>query len=101
MACGRLGTRRSLFDAAQAGAGVPETAGQALVVRHARGARLAAVDEVLAADAFHRGRRGQVDRGGGALLGGAEERAQQLRERGGEAAVVLPEARRDGAGGTA
>jgi len=87
-----------LFDAAQAGAGVPETAGQALVVRHARGARLAAVDEVLAADAFHRGRRGQVDRGGGALLGGAEERAQQLRERGGEAAVVLPEARRDGAG---
>src|SRR5437667_4447254 len=98
MACGRLGTRRSLFDAAQAGARVPETASQALVVRRARGARLAAVDEVLAADAFHRGRRGQVDRGGGALLGGAEERAQQLRDRGGEAAVVLPEARRDGAG---
>src|SRR5207249_3512419 len=54
--------------------------------------------EVLAAHAFHRGRRGQVDRGGSALLGGAEERAQQLRDRGGEAAVVLPEARRDGAG---
>src|SRR2546425_12004888 len=90
MACGRLGTRRSLFDAAQAGARVPETASQALVVRHARGARLAAVDEVLAADAFYRGRRGEVDRGRGALLGGAEERAQQPGDGGRGAAMGRP-----------
>src|SRR2546426_8840313 len=38
-----------LCDAAQPGARVPEAAGQAPVVRRARGARLAAVDEVLAA----------------------------------------------------
>src|SRR5207247_6365350 len=41
---------------------------------------------------------GQVDGSSRALLGGAEEGAQQLRERRGEAAVVLAEARRDGAG---
>src|SRR5437762_10134607 len=85
-------------NAGQAGAGVPQAARELRIVGGARGARLAAVDEVLAAHAFHRGRRGQIDRGGGALLGGAEERAQHLRDRGREAAVVLPEARRDGAG---
>src|SRR4029453_12133507 len=75
-------------------ADVPETARSIRILRGARGAVLAAIGEVLAADAFDLGRRGEIDRRGGAVVGGAEEGAQERDQRARPGAVVLAQAGR-------